>query len=129
MCVKNLIIASFLLGISVEANDINVVNQNMGQGHGGMMRHNNGAMFEQHKSMLMQNHQQRIQILQNSYNCISAATNRDTLRACEMNEKQSLEEMRAQFKQQMESMKQQNGNRGPMQPTNEIQSNPQEPRM
>lgn len=110
MRIKSLLFVGLVIGASVYADGMNMNNQPMGNSNGGMMKQENGQMFEKHKSMLMQMQQQRMQILQTGYNCISSAGNREALRTCEMTEKQSMEQLKAQFKQQRESMKQERGN-------------------
>lgn len=110
MRIKNLLLSSLFLTISVYADGMN--NQPIGTANSGMMRQENEQMFKKHKSMLIQMHQQRIQIIQNGYNCISSATNREALRSCETTEKQSMEVLKAQFKQERESMKQEHRNMG-----------------
>jgi restriction endonuclease len=114
MRIKNLVFVGLIIGASVYADGINMNNQSMGNSNGGMMKQENAQMFEKHKSMLMQMQQQRMQILQNGYNCIFSVGNRDALRTCEMTEKQSMEQLKDQFKQQRESMKQEHGNMGPI---------------
>lgn len=122
MCIKNLLAVSMVFGISVYADGVNMNNHSFGNTNGGNMIQGNGQMFEQHKLMLIQMHQQRLQIIQNGYNCISSATNHDALRSCEMMEKQSLEDVKNQFKQQRESIKQ----RGSTVSINGIRPNQQE---
>ena len=110
MYIRNLVFIGLIIGTSVYADEMNMSNQPMGNSNGNMMRKEHERMFEQHKSMLLQIQQQRMQILQNGLNCISLANNHEALRACEMTEKQSMEQLNAQVKQQRKSMKQERGN-------------------
>jgi hypothetical protein len=52
--------------------------------------------FETIKAQVLQNHQARIQALQQSLTCIQAAKDHEALRACRQSEHQAMEQMRGQ---------------------------------
>ena len=107
-----LVVFSFVLGASVYGDEVNLNNKSMQNTNSNLEKQENAQMFEQRKSIIMHMHQQRMQIIQNGYNCISSATNREALRTCEMTEKQSIEQLFAQARQQRKSIKQEPENMG-----------------
>jgi hypothetical protein len=61
-------------------------------------------MFQKMKAKMLENHQKRVQILQNTQSCIQAATAPDQLRSCHEQERQADEQLRQQNKQDREAM-------------------------
>lgn len=61
-------------------------------------------MFQKMKEKMLENHQKRVQILQNTQSCIQAATAPDQLRTCHEQERQADEQLRQQNKQDREAM-------------------------
>jgi hypothetical protein len=122
MRLTNLLIVGLIIGASAYADIAN--NQSIRNSNGGVMKQKNEQMLEEHKSMAMKMHQQRIQIIQTGYNCISSANDHEALRTCMVTEQQSLDQLRAQSKQQRESMKQERGNMGSMNGNHQNQQPP-----
>ncbi len=78
-----------------------------GGGAGEPPRGPNPEMFQKMKSKMLENHQKRIQILQQSEPCIQAAATHDQLKACHEKERQAMEQLREQNKQDRGAMRDQ----------------------
>lgn len=61
---------------------------------------NNGAKFQEHKAAMLQNKKQRMQIIQTSYDCVSAANDKIALQACQAAEKSSLQQLKSDIEAQ-----------------------------
>lgn len=78
-----------------------------GGGVGEPPRGPNPEMFQKMKTKMLENHQKRIQILQQSEPCIQAATTPGQLKACREKEHQAMEQLREQNKQDRGAMRDQ----------------------
>ncbi len=54
-----------------------------------------GADIEKFKATIIKDYQGRIQILQQSVSCIQAAKDQEAMRTCRQNERQAIEQLRA----------------------------------
>jgi hypothetical protein len=71
---------------------------------GGERRHN-PEMFQKMKSKMIEDQQQRVQILQQGESCIQAASAPDQLRACHKQEHEAMEQLHKQNEQKRDAMR------------------------
>lgn len=74
---------------------------------GGQKPGPNPEMFQKMKVQMLEQHQKRIRILQQSESCIQSATAHDQLKACHEKERQAMDQLHEQIKQNRDAMREQ----------------------
>ena len=74
---------------------------------GGQKPGPNPEMFQKMKTQMLENHQKRIRILQQSEGCIQAAAAHDQLKACHEKERQAMDQLHEQIQHNRETMREQ----------------------
>jgi hypothetical protein len=73
------------------------------EGQGGQQH--DPARFEKMKSMMVENHQKRIGVLNNGISCINSAQDPKALKACHDAEKSAMEQIKSNAEAQRDSLK------------------------
>jgi hypothetical protein len=96
-----------ILAAIVVASSSAFADQGKAPSPGGQQQGPSPEMFQKMKTRMLDNHQKRIQILQQAVTCIQGAATPDQLKSCHEQEKQAHEQLEEQNKKDRESMREQ----------------------